>query len=266
MALFAEDFVFNNKSIADFGFMMCEFDSSGTLKRTSAGSSIDLKTVKIKNNWKSTSNDYKEAISFSFSICKKDFSQISSFEQATINRNFIRKDGYKYIQFIMKEFEQIFFNVMCTGINAISVGNIDYGLELSFIADAPYGYGKREQTVFNMTSSTLSTRFVDMSDEVGETFPDMIINILENCNFQIYNALTNTTFRINNCKAGETITINSSTGEISTTLSTHSVVSDFNLVWFRFANTYDTRHNQLTFTGKAKVTMIYRQIRKVGVG
>lgn len=266
MALHAEDAIFNGKSLSDFGFMLCEFDGNGALNKSSVGSTIDLKTVKIKNNWKVTSSEYKEAVTFSFVICKKDFSQISSFEQATINRFFIRKDGYKYLQFIMKEFEQIFFNVICTDISSVSVGNIDYGIELTFVSNAPYGYGKEEKTVIDVGGSSMVQKvFVDMSDEVGETYPDLKIEVYQSSTINIRNNLTSCNFELKNCVGGEIITVNSTTGEITSTMR-GNIVKDFNYNWFSFGNTYSTRSNPLMLTGRAKVTMLYRQIRKVGIG
>ncbi len=266
MALHAEDVIFNNKSLSDFGFMLCEFDGNGSLNRTSVGSTIDLKTIKIKNNWKVTSSEYKEAVTFTFSICKRDFSQVSPSEQATINRYFIRKDGYKFLQFIMKEFEQIYFNVICTDIKAVSVGNIDYGLELTFISDSPYGYGKEERYIIDVGgSSMIQKKFIDMSDEVGETYPNLKIEIYQPSTINIKNDLTKCNFELKNCVGGEIITVNSITGDITSSMR-GNIVKDFNYNWFSFGNTYDTRSNSLMLTGRAKVTMFYRQIRKVGVG
>lgn len=265
MGIFAESFVFNGKSSNDYGLIICSINSGGT-KSISAGSAIDLQTVKIKDKWRSTSVGYKDVISASFMICKKDYTPITYLEQAEINRWLIRKDGYKSLQFTKSNIEMVLYDVIFSNVNMFSVGNLDYAMELSFSTNQPYGHSKKKEKVFNMTGSTMTNMFMDMSDETGETFPDMKIEILEDSNFQIYNELTNTTFRINNCKSGEIITVNSNTGDITTTLSTHNVMSDFNLSWFRFANTYETRKNLLTFTGRAKVTIYYREIRKVGVG
>lgn len=266
MALHAEDAVFNNKSLSDFGFMLCEFDGNGSLNKNSVGSTIDLKTVKIKNNWKVTSSEYKEAVTFSITICKKDFSQISPLEQATINRYFIRKDGYKFLQFIMKEYEQIYFNVMCTDIKTISVGNIDHGLELTFISDAPYGYGKEEKYTIDVGgSSMVKNVFIDMSDEVGETYPNLKIEVYQDSAVNMTNELTNCNFMLKNCVGGEIITVNTTTGEITSTRR-GNVVKDFNYNWFSFGNTYEKRNNPIMLTGRSKVTMFYRQIRKVGIG
>lgn len=265
MAIQATDFIFNSKSCLELGLIICTFNSTGGTQTISAGSTIDLQTIKFKDMWKQTGNDYKEVLSFKIQVCKSDESEINSFEQAAYNRWLVRKDGYKYIQFADPNYQHIFFNVQCTGISMISVGARDVGMELSFVADAPYGYSELCKAIYDMPSSALTTTFIDMSDEIGDTFPDIDIYLHENCNFQMSNSLTGTIFKINNCKLGETISIRNSTGQITSTLSSHNLYNDFNLQWFKFANTYNTRKNPLTITGRAKVTLTYRQIRKVGV-
>ena len=103
----------------------------------------------------------------------------------------------------------------------------------------------------------------DTSHEEGYIYPYTKITILEDGDLEIYNALEDRTTHIGNCVAGEVITMNYPI--VQSTLESHKVQNDFNWNWFRIANTYENRRNDLSISLPCIIKIEYSPIIKVGL-
>lgn len=274
MGIWAESFVLNGIPCEKYGLMICDFDMNNGKNESTAGSEIELKTSKIpmSNKWTLYNSNYSKPLEFKITVCKMDKTSIHILEQSAINRWLSSiQNSYQWFQFVQSDYEGIFFRVKCTEINNISISNINYGMEIAFICDAPYGYSQEYTTVYSGTNDGINVTFIDNSDDIGELFPLMRLNVKNDGDISICNNLTmdiddtNTWFKIKNCKKGEVVTVDCEKEIITTTLPSHKIYNDFGWIWFSFYNNLNTRRNNLTILGDVEVTFTYRFIRKVGV-
>lgn len=274
MGIWAESFALDGIPCEKFGLMICDFDTNNGKNISTAGSEIELKASRspMSNKWALYNSFYSSPLEFKITMCKMDKTSIHILEQSAINRWLSStQNHYRWFQFVQSDYEGIFFKVRCTEINNISISNINYGMEATFICNAPYGYSQKYTTTYNAIQNGTNVTFIDNSDDIGELFPLMTLNIKNDCDLSICNNLTMdiddkyTWFQIKNCKKGEIITVDCEKEIITTTLPSHEIYNDFGWVWFSFYNDLNTRRNNLTIVGDAEVTFQYRFIRKAGV-
>ena len=110
----------------------------------------------------------------------------------------------------------------------------------------------------------------DESHEEGYIYPYTEITVLETPNDDkksliIHNALEDRDVCINGCEAGEVIIMDYPI--ITTTSDTHilNIQNDFNWNFFRVANTYENRRNDLTTSVPCIIKVKYSPIVKVGL-
>lgn len=103
----------------------------------------------------------------------------------------------------------------------------------------------------------------DASHEEGYIYPHTEITILEDGDLNIYNVLEDRNVHISNCTSGEVITMDYPI--IKTSSDTHKIQNDFNWNFFRVANTYDNRRNDLTTSVPCRIKIEYSPIVKVGL-
>lgn len=108
----------------------------------------------------------------------------------------------------------------------------------------------------------------DVSHEEGYIYPHTEITILETPNndkksLTIHNALEDRDVYIAGCEAGEVITMNYPI--ITSNISDHKIQNDFNWNFFRIANTYENRRNDLITSTPCIIKIRYSPIVKVGL-
>lgn len=103
----------------------------------------------------------------------------------------------------------------------------------------------------------------DSSHEEGYIYPHTEITILEDGDLEIYNALEDRNTYIANCKTGEVITMDYPI--IQTDNSEHDILNDFDYNFFRIANTYENRRNDIITSLSCIIKVKYSPIVKVGL-
>ena len=281
MYMFCTEFTFDGIASRQYNLLICSFDNSKSGSAT-AGSHIEFTTFKAPNSnkWVKTGSAYSEQLTFTFSICKMNCASSSNDpfterELAFLLRWLVRKD-YKYLQFIQEGYENIYYNCQ---INAEKheIGGKCYGLTLTVLCDAPFGWSDPITTTISSSSAT-KVRLYDNSDEIGILYPNMIIHSNAGTeknpqDITISNALTGSEMRIKNCVEGEKITIQDM--QINSTEcyeasegidyeGNHSTFfNDFNWKWLSIGNTFDRRVNEITVTGSCEIELNWRVPRKV---
>lgn len=103
----------------------------------------------------------------------------------------------------------------------------------------------------------------DSSHEEGYIYPHTEITVLEDGNLKICNLLEDREIYITGCKANEVITMDYPI--IQTDNSEHDILNDFNYNFFRIANTYENRRNDLVTSLPCIIKVEYSPIVKVGL-
>lgn len=259
------DFVYANETLSDYKLMVCSFNSDNGAQTVSSGSNLTFNTSKSvgRNESLFTGTQYTEDYTATFQCCKVDSCdsplKIEAEEFSQISRWLNRNDGFHEF----KTNEQGYENIRYFGsfnVQAIKVGGIIYGLELSFTTNSPYAFADKMKISYSGKSFAL----FDTSDEIYEIYPDVIITCNESGNLSIQNSLDDEIFKINNCTAGEVITINGLSRDI-TASNAHNVANDFNYNYLKIVNTYADRLNKFTSNLDVVITFEYSPIRKVGI-
>lgn len=103
----------------------------------------------------------------------------------------------------------------------------------------------------------------DASHEEGYIYPHTEITVLEDGDLKIHNLLEDRETYINNCTNGEVITMDYPI--ITTDNKEHNILNDFDWSFFRIANTYENRRNDLTTSLPCIIKVEYSPIVKVGL-
>lgn len=280
MSMFCKEFIFDGISCKEYDLVICSFDG-GKSETATAGSNIEYTTFKAPNSnkWFATGSAYKEQLTFTFSICKFQCNSscnqpLSERELSFLMRWLVRKD-YKYLNFLQEGYENIHYNCQ---INAekYEVGGKCYGLTLTVVCDAPFGWSEQMSTTISSSTSKTVTLY-NNSDEIGVIYPDMVINSNAGTEqipqeITICNALTGDEMKIKKCIKNERIAIYDriiestecyKTSENEDYKGNHpTFFKDFNYNWITIGNTFDNRVNEIIVTGNCNIELSWRVPRK----
>ena len=268
--MYALDFEYDDQYLSDYGFIICDFNSSSGANIVSAGSKITFNTVS-HNKGKHHSlvgTQYDEYIQITFDICKNpdiyDDLRITNDEYKDLMRWLNRKEFLKFQIIedeIFNERGSCYYNASFN-VNKIKIREILYGLELTMETDKPFGYGQEQRLYWDFSDITKSYLLRDISDEIGYTYPSMVITCIADGELSIHNETENCTMTIKDCKAGEVITIDGETQIISSSFENHDIYNDFNYDFFRIGNTINRRNNKISVSLPCKLEIRYSPIIK----
>lgn len=273
--MYATNFEYDGLYLSDFGFIICNFDSSGGLTAVGAGSQITFNRVPHEKGKRHslTGTQYDECIEISFDICKNvencdyptDNLEIDNDEYRDLVRWLNRREFLRFRAFVDDDDDAYIDTRYYDGsfnIEKLEVDDKLYGLRLTLVTDKPFGYG--EEVVFRWTCSDTSEEklFRDMSDEIGQIRPDMTITCASSGNLTITNRALDCTMAINNCTQSEVITIYGDEQIISSSIPTHEIYNDFNYEFFKIGNTYNNRENYISASLPCTIEFRYTPIIK----
>ncbi len=266
--MYALDFEYDNMCLSDFGFIICDFNSSSGANIVDAGSKITFSTVPQNKGTRHSliSTQYEECITAIFDICKNpdiyDNMEITNDEYLELVRWLNRKHFYK-LHFIddNHEIEPCFYEASFN-ISKVKIGEILYGLELEMTTNKPFGYGLERKIVNSFTADKPSFIITDYSDEIGYIYPTLKIICHQNGNLMIRNELTDSSTYIQNCSTNEVITIDGLTHGITTSKSSHDIYNDFNYNYFKIGNKTNKRKNIITVDLPCTIEFTYSPIIK----
>lgn len=262
--MIAMDFEYDGRLLSDFGFMICNFDSSD-VNTISNGSTLTLNTVPMNNGEKHLLSGvkYDSCVSATFSICKDicvyDNLEISVDENSSIMRWLNRKSFNKF-KIIDDDYLDVYFE-STFNVSRVVIGGKLVGYELEMLTNSPFGYKDPVKRVFTVNDTNTTNIIVDTSDEIGFIYPKMEIKILQDGELGITNEIENRTMTITGCVKDEIITINYPI--IETNISSHNIMDCFNFNFFRIANTPYESVNRIHFSLPCKATITYSPICKV---
>ena len=256
----ATNFIFDGKSLSDFGFIICAFDGE---TNTSTSPSITYTTLKVPDNDRRRflSSNYEEVISFELSIAKyeskKHILPINNYEDRAIRKWLCREDGFHELIIEQDDFYNIYYNVQINIVPQMVCGRIR-GYRLTITTDNVYGYTEWLETEFDINNST-PYNFLALSDRADYFYPIWEITPLQNGNLclKILEDINQTNTIFNSVTANKKITIDSENGIIEG-------ISPDNFNWMlpRIVQGYDETVNTITSTLPCHIKMKYRLARK----
>ena len=262
----AYDFEYDGENLSNKGFIICKFGRQG-IQTVSNGSYITFNTITTERGQKHemTSAEYEECLSTTIQICKHpcigDVEEVSLLEIRDIMRWLNRKQFNKF-KILSPEYMDIYWE--CTfNVSKIEIEGKVYGFELEVVTNRPFALKEAVEISITNVEDNGKKVVSNLSDEIGCLYPKMEITINKSGDFEIYNALEDRTMLIKNCTEGEIIKINYPM--IETSLSSHKIQNDFNWNFFRLANTYSEKRNELLISIPCTIKMKYNPIVKLSI-
>ena len=266
----AYDFEFDGKRLSEFGMIICSFDSKG-VETLSNGSVVTFNTVPVLGGSKHelVSTVYEDCLEATIQICKDTCSgntlEISPHEFRNLTRWLSRKKFLKF-KLLSEEYIDLYFEASFN-INRIEIDGRLIGLELEVRTNRPFALKEPKTITVNNTAENIANNkkhsIFDQSHEEGYIYPHTEITIVESGDLDIYNILEDRHMVVRNCIAGEVITMDYPI--VQSSLSSHDIQNDFNWNFFRVANTYENRRNDLTISIPCTIKIKYSPIIKVGL-
>ena len=262
----ASDFIYNDKKLSEFGFMICSFDSKGL--ETIEGTEISFNSVPTLNGTKSelVSVVYEQNLETTIQICKNICSggalEIQPHEYRNLTK-WLGKKGFYKLKFFDESHIDIYYEAAFTSISRIEVDGKLIGLELNIVTNRPFALKEPKTIVIKNNVVDGKYSINDTSYEEGHIYPYVEITIEEDGHLKIYNSIESRETYIANCVAGEVITMDYPI--IQSSKISHNIQNDFNWNFFRIANTYEKSRNDLTISLPCTIKIKYSPIVKVGL-
>lgn len=260
------DFQYDGLNLSDMGYMTCYFGTKG-LETITNGSQIVFNTVSTLNGAKHEllSSQYNECLTSTFQICKnpcydKDL-EISTSDFLDLTSWLNRKEFHKF-KFLKDDYLDLFFEATFN-INRIEINGKLYGLELNMVTNRPFALQENNKIIIKTDVANSKKSFNDISNEEGIIYPSIMkITMLASGNLSITNELDNNrTTTIKNVVKDEVITMKYPI--ISSSIASHKIQNDFNWKFFRIANTFKNKKNDLIISLPCNIEIIYNPVIKI---
>jgi len=260
--LIAQDFEYGGEFLSDKGYIICTLDNNAGANTIKSDSQLTFSTVAIMNGKKQeiVRSAYDDRIEFIFIIMKNPYGRtqdelrITTYESRELKR-WLNRPSYNKFKFIKPEWENIYMNGSFN-VSNVEIAGETYLLELKFISDSPMAYHEDVSHKFVSSVSNNKYTLFDESDEIGYIYPDVKITCLEDGDIEIHNSNEDRTTIIKGCSKGEVITFSKELYPQSS-IPSHKIQNDFNYVFFRIANSYNNRYNELTFSRPLEIEFTY---------
>ena len=264
------DFEYDGVHARDYNLVPCYFDSAPTMEPTDIGAELNFNMVSSKHGEIQyiTDTTYDSVLETTFQVCKfnceNGFGVFTIDERREITRWLNRNEVHVFRLIGDKpQYDYVYFE------GVFNVKEIQYngdvvGFELHFISNRPYALGNPVRKIIKATAG-YKYELYDYSDKVGYLYPKMTIKFIEDTKeLVIHNSIEDRNTRLLNCSKGEEISVDE-TLQISSNVASHKIQNDFNYVFFRIANTYNNKINEITISAPCEITLEYSPIIK-GVG
>ena len=261
----AYDFEYDGYRLSSFGYIICKFGSDG-LETVSNGSQITFNTISTLHGLKQelTSVEYGECLESTFQICKNPCNgdiEMTVDDIRELSRWLNRKEFLKF-KLLDNEYLNLYFEASFN-ISKIESNGKTVGLELNMITNRPFALQEPRSIVLESIIENDVKIINDTSDEEGYIYPHMKITVNQDGDLSIHNKIEDRIMEIKNCSVGEVITLDYPI--IQSTFSSHKIQNDFNWNFFRIANTFRNKKNELTISIPCIIELSYSPIVKMSI-
>ena len=270
--MFLKNFEYAGRRLTDFNCMLCSFDDVG-LETVSVGTDISFTSIKNRNSsiGKRISADYGEdPYSDVLYICKSNCdnsnnSYFSQQEQREIIKWLNRSDYYKFKP--IYDVDSDLYYMGSFNLKAEKYGDNVIGFELTFTANAPFGFAEKDILSFSVANSNSTISLNSDSDDITKPiYPTVTITCKQEGTLTITNKRDNSQTILKNLSLNEVITLDGEHGISSTSLGSHiTFPNDFNYEFLKIITTYDNDINEYLISAPCKISIDYKPIRKVGI-
>lgn len=266
--MYALDFEYDGRYLSDYGFIICDFNSTSGANISNAGSKVTFNTVPRQHgkHFGLVGTQYNECIQTNFHICKNpdlfDDMRITDEEFRKIFRWLNRRE---FLKFRVLDDETHFgsrFYLASFNVSKIKIGEILYGIDLTMETDKPFAYGKELHYSWEITDASTGVLITDISDEIGFIYPYAKIYCKADGDLSIANSFDNSIVLIKNCSAGEEIIFHGDSLVITTSYASHDICNDFNYEFLKIGNSIDNRYNKITVSIPCELEIRYSPIIK----
>ena len=259
------DFIFDGRSLSEFGYVALFDGNSDTLNV----SNMEYATIQGARSdvVQKAGYKYPENYSTTFSIIKNNCDsyedeELTNDDISEITRWLVRKQ-YKWFRFVEDEVEpgdDIWFMARFD-ISKEMIGGRCMSLNLSMETNAPYGFTKKYMYKFTKSPFKLATH----SDEEGYIYPDFEITILESGDLEITNYEEQRVTSLKNCVAGEVIHFYGENNQQIESTVDHDYVVEYNYKPPRLISQYSKYDNNFIVNLDCEIYCSFRGRRKVGL-
>lgn len=269
--MYALDFEYAGEKLSDYGMVLCSFDGGSGVETVSSGADITFEQAKPCGSWRFSiySRNYNSAYTSTFQICKNPciahMREDMALEPEFISllQRWLCRTEYHKFKVYQAGYERMYWNAVFSS-TQVEVGGQVMGLELTMYADAPFGYVDELSYDFECGASE-SFELYNESDEPGYIIPDMEITVKAAGDFSLANSLDKKLFYVGGCSAGEVLAIDGKCQILTSSVSAHDVIDDFNFYFPRIFNTYQERVNKFTPNLACSVNVSYSPIMRAGI-
>lgn len=257
------DFTFRGESLSNHGYMLCEFDGSGSVGAITTDSQREFTSISMFGGryFPIIYSVYDGALVAEMSICKlgdNAGSAITPKEAAALKR-WLESPTASELRVGGDDYEGIFWNGTFN-VEEVQADSICIGFNLTFTATAPFGY-KDKVNISGSVAKDGTVSISDTSDDEGYIYPDITITLKSAGDLKITNEFDKRTTVIRGCSLGETLTFTHLLQILSSNKS-HELGDDFNYKFIRINNEYGNVVNKLTFNLPCTYSISYNPIAK----
>jgi hypothetical protein len=174
----------------------------------------------------------------------------------------LNRNGFYKFKILSDEYLDIYFEASFN-ISRIEIDGRLYGLELGLKTNRPFALQEPKKIILKNIVENGKKIIKDLSDVEGYIYPDVKITINESGNLSIYNSIEDRTTYIANCVAGEIIKMNYPI--IESSIENHKIQNDFNWNFFRIANTFKNKINEVIISLPCTIEMTYSPTAKISI-
>ena len=276
------DFEFNGELLSDHNMIIGSLSTSDD--PTPLGSVMTMNTQNVRNIQRVTSTTYQDVITKSFGIvrntCYRDTDNFFTDEEIYEISTWLQPNDYQRFKPIYDDssFADIYF-MGRFNVEAVRIGAGIVGFNLTFTANAPYGFGEEQNNTYTITNSEDGNifRVFNDSQEYGYLYfnkfeitcgSDGDFRMVNNNDISTETGQAYTTV-IENCIQGEVITIDCENKIIQSSEEHDRLYNDFDYNFPRLVCDYNAPLNVFEVDtddmSSATISVAFSPIRKVGV-
>ena len=259
--MFATDFLFDGQRLSDMGYTIASIDGS---TESVSGGNIEFNSVKPANSdkYKFYGANYNEVLTWTFTIMKNpclyndEELYITQADESQLAKWLIKTDGYRYIQFLQDDYEDVVYQVY-NNMTPVQICGRTVGFTITSTSNCGYGFTPEITKVFSINNGT-NFKLNVYNDIRGVCYPTFKITPSD-LEFTIKNETESTTkgLKILNHTMGKKYYIDSE-NEIIDGISSPD---DFNWHFIRLVDGENVISTDATFD--INIEMTYRETRKV---
>lgn len=255
-------FTFGENSSDEFGVIAVYFENN-TNRGLYSGQTTNLVTDKAANaiEWEIISQDYSKPMEFTLQIINSDGSDITQEEERALCKWLCQRGEYQWLFIQDERYSDIWIRCVIHSPQIWVVNNVS-GMQFAVTTSSSIAFSAEYEYTFkiNDVDKVVSDLYL-YNDEELPIFPYLEITLQEPGDLEIKNLNGNSDYytKISNLSFGETIIIDSEV--ISTSLSSHDILNDYNLK----PPIIYPENNTLTFSLECTGIIKYREFRKMVV-